>query len=194
MSKYRICPDCGFHNPPSRIECSECEADLTAVPVVDENTAPKLAAAAPKPLVRICSCGARNPAAMRKCASCGEDISDVIPGEDVLETPPRFTLASVDGAYAYQLTQPEATIGREQEMREYLAAKPFVSRTHAKLTAEEGRLYVTNLSATNFTYVNNVRISGRQELSDGDELGLGGNSAGGTRQEGAAYFIVRVCP
>ncbi|MGN1108725.1 MAG: FHA domain-containing protein [Oscillospiraceae bacterium] len=53
---------------------------------------------------------------------------------------------------------------------------------------------MTNLSTTNFTYVNNVRISSRQELHDGDEIGLGGNSAEGTRQEGAAYFTVRICP
>ena len=193
MSKYRICPDCGFHNPPSRIECSQCEADLTSVPVVDENTVPKSAETAPKPLVRICSCGARNPAAMRKCAVCGEDISDIIPGEDVPAGAPHFTLASVDGEYAYELTQPEITLGREQEMQEYLSAKPFVSRTHAKLNSENGRLYITNLSRTNFTYVNNLRISGRQELHDGDEVGLGGNNSDGERQQGAAYFIVRIC-
>ncbi len=195
MSKYRICPDCGFHNPPSRIECSQCEADLTSTPVVDENTSTKPAdTSAPRAFVRVCGCGARNPAAMRKCAVCGEDISDIIPSEDVPESAPHFTLASLDGEYAYELTQPETDVGREQEMREYLSAKPYVSRTHARLTAENGRLYITNLSTTNFTYVNNLRISNRQELHDGDEIGLGGNSAEGTRQESAAYFTVRICP
>lgn len=192
MSKYRICPDCGFRNPPSRIECSRCEADLTSVPVADENTSPKPPKAAPKPPVRICGCGARNPAAMRKCGVCGEDISDVIPTEDKQEIETHFVLAATDGEYAYELTQPQVTVGREREMREYLAGKPFVSRTHAKLEAENGRLYITNLSTTNFTYVNNNRISGREELLDGDELGLGGNALDGVRQQGAAYFLVRI--
>ncbi|MGN1338857.1 MAG: FHA domain-containing protein [Oscillospiraceae bacterium] len=197
MSKYRICPDCGLHNPLSLVECSGCEADLNAVPVVDDSTAPKTAEAAPNPaakMVRICGCGARNPAAMRKCAECGEDISDVIPSEDKQDSAPQFLLASVDGEYAYELTQPETVLGREREMREYLAAMPFVSRTHAKLETQNGRLYITNLSTTNFTYVNNVRITGRQELLDGDEIGLGGNASGGKRQQGAAYFVARICP
>lgn len=193
MNKYRICPDCGSHNPPGRIECSECEADLTSVPVVDESTAERSPIVPPKPMVRICSCGTKNPAAMRKCASCGEDISDVMPSSDEEEAATRFTLASVDGEYAYEITQTEITVGREQELREYLAAKPFVSRIHARFTTEDGRLFITNLSATNFTYVNNVRISERQELHDGDEIGLGGTSVGGNRQSGAAYFTVRIC-
>ena len=193
MNKYRICPDCGFHNPPCRIECSECEADLTCVPVVDESTAERSPIIPPKPMVRICSCGTRNPAAMRKCASCGEDISDVMPSSAEEEAAARFTLASVDGEFAYEITRTEITVGREQELREYLAVKPFVSRTHARFTTEGGRLYIHNLSSTNYTYVNNVRISDRQELHDGDEVGLGGNAVGGNRQAGAAYFTVRIC-
>lgn len=87
MSKFKICPDCGRCNPPGRIECEECEADLTAVPLTDgeaqENTAHSAAVqpeppAKPRP-VRICACGTENPAAARVCASCGEDISDIIP-------------------------------------------------------------------------------------------------------------------
>ncbi len=194
MSKYRICPDCGYHNPPSRIECSECEADLTAVPVVDENTPAKPEITSPKALVRICGCGAVNPAAMRKCSVCGEDISDVIPCEEKKDDAPRLTLASADGDFAFELTQNDVTVGREQAMREYLSAKPFVSRVHARLISENGRFFIENLSNTNFTYVNNSRISGRQELHDGDEIGLGGCLSGDSRQEGAAYFTVRICP
>ena len=195
MSKYRICPDCGFHNPISRIECSECEADLTAVPVVDENTAPNITPpAAKRAMIRQCGCGAKNPAAARKCSVCGEDISDIIPAEDTGEQSAHFTLASVDGSYAFELTEPEVTVGREKSMSGYLSGKPFVSRVHAKFETEDGRLFITNLSTTNFTYVNNLKISGRQELSDGDEIGLGGCVSGGSRQDGAAYFIVRICP
>lgn len=196
MSKYRVCPDCGFHNAPSRIECSECEADLTAVPVVDENTEQlNLAPTGAKSMVRLCDCGAKNPAAARKCSACGEDISDIIPTEDRGNSVSHFMLASVDGSYAFELTEPETTVGRDQEMREYLSGKPFVSRVHAKFTAEGEKLFITNMSGTNYTYLNNSRISsGRQELHDGDEIGLGGCVVDGSRQDGAAYFVVRICP
>ena len=76
-------------------------------------------------------------------------------------------------------------------MREYLASKSYVSRTHAKLTLESGALFVENLSSTNYTYVNSKRISVKTKLEDGDELGLGGTSINGKRQSEAAYFLVR---
>lgn len=143
MSKFKICPDCGRCNPPGRIECEECEADLTAVPLTDgeaqENTAHSAAVqpeppAKPRP-VRICACGAENPAAARVCASCGEDISDIIP------TAPgeiRCALAACDGSWALALTSTEIILGRERELAEHFAAKPFVSRVHAKLSISGG--------------------------------------------------------
>ena len=55
-------------------------------------------------------------------------------------------------------------------------------------------MFIKNYSNTNFTFVNNVKISSEEflELHDGDEIGLGGNSQDGERQQGAAYFIVRM--
>lgn len=194
MSKFKICPDCGFHNAPSRIECSQCEADLTRVAVSDESTEQlDLTPAALAGMVRICDCGEKNPAAARKCSACGEDISDIIPSEDREEAARHFTLASVDGEYAAELSEQETVAGRERFMSEYLSGKPFVSRIHAKFTVNGGRLYITNLSATNRTYLNNSLVTETQELHDGDELGLGGCEINGARQDGAAYFMVRIC-
>ena len=198
MSKFRICPDCGRRNPPGRIECEECEADLTAVPLTDdtESSAPAAqapassGAAKPRP-VRICSCGAENPAAARVCASCGEDISDIIPA---IPGEVRCTLASCDGAWAFMLSSPETLLGRERELAEYFAAKPFVSRVHAKLSMSGGRVFIEDMGATNHTFVNGERVTdGPRELHDGDLVGLGGNDPGGADQAGAAYFTVRVC-
>lgn len=195
MSKYKVCPDCGFHNEPFRIECAQCEADITASPIVDEDPEPRAKPAPAKKMVRICECGAVNPAAARKCSECGEDISDMIPApEPEKSAAPHFTLASVDGAFAYELTQPETTVGREREMSGYLSQKQYVSRTHAKFTAADGRLFIEDCGSVNHTYVNDSRIpEGLQELHDGDEIGLGGCVSGGSRQEGAAYFTVRIC-
>lgn len=198
MSKFKICPDCGRRNPPGRIECEECEADLTAVPLTDgeaqENTAHSAAVqpelpAKPRP-VRICACGAENPAAARVCASCGEDISVITrsaPGEIRALLPPRWKL----GARA---TSTEIILGRERELAEHFAAKPFVSRVHAKLSISGGRVFIEDMGATNHTYVNGELVTGKpRELLDGDVVGLGGSSPDDETQRGAAYFTVRIC-
>ena len=55
-------------------------------------------------------------------------------------------------------------------------------------------MYVFNFSKTNYTYINNVKIEddNPKELKDGDEIGLGGNSQNGQRQNEAAYFVIRI--
>ena len=202
MDKYKLCPACGTKNPPSLLECMGCEADLTRVKVTDEETEKMLAAAAEEApaaaqAVRLCECGAKNPANARKCASCGEDISDITPTPDTEAEPASrvsFILSSLDGQYAYRIPGDRITIGREHEMQEYLAQKPYVSRQQAQLTVEDGKLYIENLSHTNFTYVNNRRITEKTPLQDGDEVGLGGTNINGSCQEQAAYFLVRIGP
>ncbi|MCD7763127.1 MAG: FHA domain-containing protein [Lachnospiraceae bacterium] len=220
MTKYKICPACGTRNAPTLLECVACEADLTRVKITDEE-AEKIEEAANKAdqklldskdeqnesyhaprLIRLCDCGAKNPANSRKCSVCHEDISDITPTPDAVdividinggETASNSTivLGSLDGQFAYKITSSEITVGREEAMSEYLGLKRYVSRTHAKLTVEDKELYIENLSKTNFTYVNNQKISGKVKLKDGDEIGLGGTSINGRRQSDAAYFLVR---
>lgn len=200
MEKYKVCPSCKTKNEPIMFECMNCEADLTMVKITDEETERMLAenaavqSVATEKWVRICECGEKNPANARKCSSCGEDISDIIPIPDQGEEQKTFTygLSSLDGQYAYKMTGGEVTIGRENIMGEYLSAKSYVSRVHAKLVLEEGGLYIENMSNTNFTYVNNKKILEKTKLQDGDEVGLGGTNVNGKRQEQAAYFLVRV--
>lgn len=194
MNKYKICPVCGTHNLPTKFECVNCETDLTSVRAVDESTENTATAnvKAASYAVRICECGFHNPAAARKCSQCGEDISDIIPVTEMQEEKPHFTLLAIDGSYAYEITENEVTIGREHIMKEYLSYKSYVSRIHAKLYIDDNKLYITNISATNFTYVNNERLDNTPRLiSDGDEIGLGGCVINDTRQDNAAYFIVR---
>ena len=136
-------------------------------------------------------CGKRNPPQARKCQYCGDDISDIIAtaGDDLVET--HYELRSLDGDYSFQVPCGCSMVGREYEMREYLAAKPFVSRMHAKLVVEDGKLFIENQSSTNYTFVNNIKIpSGRTLLKTGDEISLGGITVNGIRQSEAAYFIV----
>ena len=205
MQKYKICPSCHSKNEPTLLECLYCEADLTRVKITDEETEKMLeenAAAAPAPsdkaaMVRVCDCGEKNPANARKCQACGEDISDITPTpegvpENATVAAPAYVLSSLDGQYAYKVSADETVIGRENTMRDYLAAKSYVSRAHAKLTIENGAFYIENLSGTNFTYVNNKKIVAKTELKNGDELGLGGTNINGKCQSEAAYFLVRI--
>ena len=200
MEKYKVCPSCKTKNPPALFECMNCESDLTGVKITDEETERMMAENAasqtetPTKMVRVCECGQKNAPNARKCSSCNEDISDITPTADTEEvkTETTFVLSSLDGQYAYKIVSDEITIGRENTMSDYLTAKSYVSRSHAKITKVNEELFVENLSNTNFTYVNNKKITDKTKLQDGDELGLGGTNLNGRCQEQAAYFLVRI--
>jgi hypothetical protein len=201
MEKYKVCPYCGTHNPPKMLECIQCETDLSNVRVIDnmieqkeqEKASDSQGSSVEAKMIRLCDCGTHNPVNSRKCINCGEDISDIVPTPKTNEEISKCVFASLDGMYAYEVCEPEVVIGREEVMNEYLAAKTYVSRRHAIIKMDADHFYIKNLSQTNFTYVNNVKIpDGDYELHDGDEIGVGGNSVNGKRQEEAAYFQVRI--
>lgn len=163
-------------------------------------------------LARLCSsCGNINLPQLRKCQNCGEDISDIlptpvpasvqtnaIPTVNTVESEQiemHYQLSEINSGYVYNVPCGVMLIGREQGMRECLAQRPYVSRIHAKIIAQNGKLMIENLSTTNYTYVNNIKIpAGRTELHPGDELGLGGLCVNGVRQDKAAYFLVELVP
>lgn len=211
MDKYKICPSCGHENAPNEVECAECGTDLMSVPVIDANrvvqedtsvqTAPPLAdedtelslstPATPCQYIKLCTCGTVNPPNARECSACGEDISLILPTLKGETVEAHFTLKEVGGDYTFCIPCGCVVVGREHTMRECLSGKHFVSRIHAKLTVEDGALYVENLSSTNYTFVNNIKIpSGRSRLEIGDELAFGGIAVNGKRQADAAYFVV----
>jgi pSer/pThr/pTyr-binding forkhead associated (FHA) protein/ribosomal protein L40E len=162
--------------------------------MIAENAAAQVDSA-PKKMVRVCECGAKNAPNARKCSACNEDISDITPTPDSEEEKKEvisYVLSSLDGQFAYKITTDDLTIGRENTMSEYLSAKSYVSRSHARLSKENNELYIENLSNTNFTYVNNKKIIEKTKLQDGDEIGLGGTNFNGKCQEQAAYFLVRI--
>lgn len=198
MEKFKICPNCDVKNKPMLFECTNCQTDLTNVRVLDELSEKYKSPSgedieSEMSLVRICDCGNINPAAARKCVACNEDISDITPIKEFSLEIKTFTLCSVDGQYEFSLSKPVTTIGREQEMSEYLTNKSFVSRTHAKFTIVKDEVFIDNLSKTNFTYVNSIRIDTNKPilLNEGDEIGLGGTIKDNARQNDAAYFILR---
>ena len=199
MKKYKICPSCKTKNEPTLFECSNCEEDLTRLKITDAETEKKEdnqtdVQSVLKKLVRVCDCGTKNPSNARKCSHCQEDISDITPTPDEEDNTEEITyiLSSLDGQYAYKVIHEKTTIGREHIMSEYLLSKNYVSRLHARLLLKNNELYIENLSHTNFTYVNNIKIDGKVKLEDGDEIGLGGTNINGQCQNQAAYFLVRI--
>jgi hypothetical protein len=196
VDKYKVCPTCGERNSPSVLECVKDSTDLTGVKIVDElmesaSVEQRIPESKTNKLVRICDCGTVNVASSRKCSSCEEDISDIqLTSDNTITT---LFLYSIDGIYSIKIDEPLVLIGREQSMKEYLSDKAYVSRTHAKLTKVGCDIYITNLSTSNGTYVNNERISGDTPrlLRNGDEIGLGGLQINEKRQDQAAYFVVR---
>ena len=131
--KYKICPECGKHNPPSLLECRYCEADLTSVKVVDSSAEDANTKAPTKKasenveteLVRICECGAENVPQARKCKACGEDISDIIPVrvENKAKKTFFYELKSQDGCFSIRIDKPLFVIGREAELKDCLQGK-----------------------------------------------------------------------
>ena len=202
MSKFKICPECGTKNPSNAIECEHCDWDLISVPVTDEQQemakkAAKETISDKNPFARVCSeCGTKNPPNARKCSNCGEDISDVIPTADAAPTPEseiksaKFVLRSLDDKITFKIYRDNITFGREHELKDYLAAKIFVSRRHCQFTLENGELFVEDLKSANGTYVNNQKIFQKTKLAKGNEIGLGGAVFNGSRQDNAAYFLV----
>lgn len=198
MEKFKICPVCGMHNKPNMIECIGCETDLTSVKATDEATEQlkitnqeNNSKTVEGEYVRICDCGCINSATAKKCAECGEDISDIAPILQSENNTCKYVMTSLDGEYAYEIKDGTAILGRENEMKEYLTDKAYVSRQHAQIMKEDDKVYIENLSNTNFTFVNNKKITEKTELHIDDEIGLGGNETNGSRQSEAAYLILR---
>ena len=77
------------------------------------------------------------------------------------------------GVRLVALEHDELTVGRAPESTIALAGDTKASWLHAKLEILGDGWCVVDLSSTNGTYVNGVRITGAQPLYDGDELLVG---------------------
>jgi hypothetical protein len=67
----------------------------------------------------------------------------------------------------------ELVLGREQATADLVIPDPGVSRRHARVLPQNGRVVVEDLGSSNGTYVNGERIFGPVELGSGDEVQLG---------------------
>jgi pSer/pThr/pTyr-binding forkhead associated (FHA) protein len=88
--------------------------------------------------------------------------------EDALEV-----LNGPEDGRLFPLGTGAATIGRLESSEVALELDGSVSRTHARLTREEGRYSIEDLGSTHGTSVNGQTIHAKTELKDGDEILIG---------------------
>ena len=75
-------------------------------------------------------------------------------------------------AQPFPLRDGPALIGRQPGLEIVLDA-PEVSRHHARLIRMEGKTYIEDLGSSNGTYVNRLKLRGKIELRDRDEIQIG---------------------
>ena len=189
MKKYKICPKCGTRFEIAIEECNKCFVRVNVMEEKDGSVSPDDVI-----YVRKCECGVENPPNARVCSACNEDIEDIIPTPKTECRCKQYAICEISGAYTYDVpNDAEIILGRENVLKEYISNKSYVSRSHAKIVSEGENLYITNLSGTNFTYVNNEKVSNDTPtlLKADDEIGLGGCVNNGNRQDLAVYLVVR---
>lgn len=137
-------------------------------------------------------CGYQNPPGSNFCASCGYPLGQrpddtatiVLQPEGEAAEPEAGAAAAEAGAYAIlvvtrgpnvgariPLVEPVVTVGRDPQSVLFLD-DITVSRRHAEISFDAGRVEICDVGSLNGTYVNRHRVE-RAWLSSGDELQIG---------------------
>jgi DNA-binding winged helix-turn-helix (wHTH) protein len=75
------------------------------------------------------------------------------------------------GSREFELFDGENIVGRGPDVAIRLNA-PGISRQHARIVIRNGRMTIEDLGSKNGTFVGGMRVEGRRELRDGDEIRL----------------------
>jgi diguanylate cyclase (GGDEF)-like protein len=103
--------------------------------------------------------------ATRDLARSGEDAAPRL-------IPTLIFMDGIDCGASYRIEQPRMVLGRS-ETADLRVIDSGVSRHHAQIHVEEGRVLLEDLGSMNGTFVNGVSFVGRRVLEDGDKIGLG---------------------
>jgi len=118
-------------------------------------------------------CSTENPPGERWCRDCGFLLGSAVAGAvEMPDVAPSARLVA-EGGREYPLHPGENSIGRENV--DVLLLDGTVSRRHARLTLEEGQLWLEDEGSTNGTRVGGQPIPAgeRRAVRDGDELRFG---------------------
>ncbi|MGQ9454663.1 MAG: FHA domain-containing protein [Armatimonadota bacterium] len=119
-------------------------------------------------------CHSPNPPSETYCVDCGfllssepEEIIEVSQAEQV------GVLVTQDGTREFALHPGENTVGRQDS--DILLTHNTVSRKHAIITIDDGRVYIEDVGSTNGTFVNGHKLEPgeRLELTDDAEVVFG---------------------
>ncbi len=176
------CPYCATEvTLSSEVWCPSCGKDLlaappiaTPAPVATPDTTETSSRGAPVPAVSgwACTapgCGVSDIPVGAPCPYCGgrqgSDSAVVGVIETIRLVSPLVTLV-LAGIGPWVL-------GRHSSDTPALASLDRVSRRHASLAIEGGRVVVRDLGSTNGTYVNDIRVTDVAAVRNGDRIGLG---------------------
>jgi hypothetical protein len=114
-----------------------------------------------------------------RCTECGRDYSDseiICPGCGAPRRSRSPSIIEIRGSghpsRQFDLTGPECSIGTETS-NALVLSDATVSRRHALIRRLSGSFQLVDLGSTNGTFINDRRMTGSANLSDGDRIGLG---------------------
>ena len=197
------CSACGYLNVPGEMFCQNCGVQLAPVassppPLPKAVTKTETPAVQEQPPNRCPTCGYRIGPEDIFCQNCGAQISTAATAESDLpaETDESATAVEqakltiklvvglTDTAILLDADRNEWLVGRSDPIRGIFPEvdlgthggdKSGVSRRHARLSAQEGQRFVSDLNSTNFTFLNGEKLEPGKlyPLKDGDEIRFG---------------------
>ncbi|MEM4410027.1 MAG: FHA domain-containing protein, partial [Candidatus Caldarchaeum sp.] len=105
----------------------------------------------------------------------GSCACSITPPSDIATVPSLLKRAKLVGEQgAYFIPQGTSIIGRDQSFATLMIPDPTVSRRHAEIRNEEGRLTLKDLGSRNGTFVNGYPVGDEAEIHPGDTVQFGG--------------------
>lgn len=157
-AQIKVCPNCGYPNPPGETACQVCSYRLPGEP-----TAAGASVSTPlsSPLQTVAGAGGAALITVGRLRATASNTSFAIPARAEVLIGRR---------------DPDKGILPEIDLWQQGPASSSVSRKHARLVVQGGHVYVEDLKSTNATYLNRQRLQPgvRYPLHDGDELQVGG--------------------
>ena len=104
-----------------------------------------------------------------------EDYGKTVYVEQAEEDNVLHKLYTPDGRVAVVLEKDNFLIGKQKEDVDMMLEDNSVSRLHARISVEDGTIYLEDLNSTNGTYKNGLRLQPyeKRRIEEGDEIRIG---------------------
>lgn len=102
-------------------------------------------------------------------------FKEVIKTEKKKTNPCLIVLAGNSVGKMFKIEKAESIIGRSQTADIPIDDKS-ISRHHAKILIQNGKIFITDLGSTNGTFYNSIKIEGQVMINDGDKIQVGNTS------------------